>query len=222
MKRTIAVLPVLLVAVGLAVAAAAAPAPTSPAPATPPVAPNNYVLGPGDQIQITVFDAPDLSRTVTITPDGTIDLPLINSVHAAGKTASQLEADLTARYAKYLRAPSVSVSVLQFHHASHIYVMGEVQRPGRYDLLGNMTLLDALAAAGGATGNANLDGTRIARVENGKTTSIPVKMNQLMQGKNGAQNLQLQNGDLIYVPRRGMSILEILGIIGGLISSLGL
>lgn len=222
MKRTIAVLSALLTVACLGVGAAAALAPANRAPAAPPAAPANYVLGPGDQIEITVFGAPDLSRTVTITPDGNIQLPLINDVHAAGKTAAQLEAELTTRYARYLKAPSVSISVLQFHHANHIYVMGEVAKPGRYDLLGKMTVLDALSLAGGATDKANLDGTHVARVENGKGKAIPVKVNQLIQGKDPAQNIELQSGDLIYVPPRGLSLMDILRTIGSLLSIVGL
>ena len=199
----------LLVAGGGALAASPSPAP-APGPAqAPPAPPENYRLGVGDQIEINIFGEPDLSRTVSIKPDGLIALPLVDQVKAQGKTVAQLEADLTRLYGKYLRRPSVSVIVRQFR-MDHVYVMGEVSKPGRYDMSEDMTVLDALTAAGGPTDKSNLDGIQLSRVENGKSKSIPVKMNQVVQGKGTAQNLKMQNGDLLYIPRRGMNFLEIL------------
>jgi polysaccharide export outer membrane protein len=198
----------------------AAPTPSSPPTATDLGAPDNYVLGPGDQIEINVFGEPDLTRTVTIKPDGVVALPLVGGVSAAGKTAAQLETELTKLYSKYLRAPSVSVLVRQFQ-MNHIYVMGEVSKPGRYDLTDRMTILDALTLAGGSTEKGNLDGLQLVRVENGKSKAIPIKANQMIQGKNDSQNLKLQNGDLVYIPRRGMNLMDILNSIGILRGVLG-
>jgi polysaccharide export outer membrane protein len=216
--RAAARLGVCLVALLLATAASAGPPPSS---APPSAAPDTYVLGPGDQIEVTVYGEPDLTRTVTIKPDGVIALPLINQVKAAGKTAAQLEADLTRLYARYLKSPSVSVLVRQFQ-PDHVYVMGEVAKPGRYDLTNGMTLLDALTLAGGGTDHANLGGVQVVRHVNGKSTSIPVKADQLLQGKNNAPNLPLENNDLVYVPRRGLTLLDILHEIGILRGVLGI
>lgn len=228
MKRSIAILSVLflLATAGGALAASSSPAPAPGAPppgtpAQPSAPPENYVLGVGDQIDVNVFGEPDLSRSVTIKPDGIVALPLINQVKAGGKTIPQLEAELTRMYAKYLRSPSVLVIVRQFR-MPRVYVMGEVSKPGRYDLLEDMSVLDALTAAGGATDKGNLDGLQLARVENGKSKAIPIKMDQVVQGKDAKQNLKLQNGDLVYVPRRGMTLLEILQSIGALKVVLGL
>jgi len=187
--------------------AAAAP-PTSPAPPTagPPA---DYVFGAGDQIDVTVFGQPDLTTTATIRPDGLIDLALIGQVKAGGKTVAQLEAELTRLYAVYLKKPRVSVAARQFQ-MNHIYIMGEVAKPGRYDLTANMTILDAVTLAGGPTERANLDGTHISRNEGGKSKTIAVKVKALEEGKDGAQNVTLQTGDLVFVPRRGMNLLEIM------------
>jgi polysaccharide export outer membrane protein len=212
-----AILCALLLLVSLTDGSMAASVPAAPRPA----APDNYVLGPGDQIEVDVFGEPDLTRMVTIKPDGVIALPLINQVTAAGKTAAQLEAELTRMYAKYLKTPSVAVLVRQFR-MNPVYVMGEVSKPGRYDLLYDMTFLDALTLAGGATDKANLDGAQLVRVENGKSTAIPIKANQMIQGKAQTPNLKLQTGDLIYVPRRGLGIMDILNNIGLLRVILGL
>ena len=222
MKAGIATLSVLVLLIAsLADCSTAAAPPPPPATSTSTTTPDNYVLGNGDQIEIDVLGEPDLSRTVTIKPDGIISLPLINQVKVMGKTVSQLEAELVRMYSKYLKAPTVSVLVRQFR-VNPIYVMGEVSKPGRYDLTYEMTFLDALTLAGGATGKANLDGAQIVRVENGKSKAIPIKANQVIQGKEATQNLKLQSGDLIYVPQRGMGIMDILNNIGLLRLILGL
>lgn len=215
--RAALLLGTLLVA-GLSPGTIAAPLPASPgsapsAPKTSPAAPDNYILAAGDQIEITVFGEPDLTRTVSIKPDGVIALPLIDQVKASGKTAAQLEAELARLYSRYLKKPSISVIVRQFR-MNRVYVMGEVAKPGRYDLSDDMTLLDALTLAGGPTDKGNLDALQVGRMENGKSKAIPIKAEQLIQAKGGAKDLKLQNGDLIYVPRRGMNFLEVLQQIG--------
>lgn len=214
---------VLLVAslIGGATAAplAASPAPATPGPKASPAAPDHYVLATGDQIEVTIFGEPDLSRTVSIKPDGVIALPLVNQVKASGKTAAQLEAELTRLYSKYLRNPSISVIVRQFR-MDRVYVMGEVSKPGRYDLTDDMTVLDALTLAGGPTDKGNLDGLQVSRMVNGKSKAIPIKAGQVIQGTDMTKNLKLQNGDLVYVPRRGMNFLDVLQQIGFLRSVL--
>lgn len=218
MKPRITILAALLLVTSLVNGPTAAPAQTT---RTSLAVPDSYVLGPGDQIEINVFGEPDLSRTVTIKPDGIIALPLVNQVKAAGRTAAQLEAELTRMYAKYLKAPSISVLVRQFR-MNPIYVMGEVSKPGRYDLTYDMTFLDALTLAGGATDKANLDGTQLVRLDNGKNKAIPLQANRMIQGKDATPNVKLQPGDLIYVPRRGLGIIDILNNIGLLRLVLGL
>lgn len=217
-RRLLPLLFALLLVASLIRGATAAPLATPQGPATPapkasPAAPDNYVLAPGDQIEITIFGEPDLSRTVAIKPDGVIALPLVDQVKASGKTAAQLEVELARLYSKYLRKPSISVIVRQFR-MDRVYVMGEVSRPGRYDVTDDTTVLDALTLAGGPTDKGNLDGLQVSRTENGKSKTIPIKVDQLIQGKDGAKNLKLQNGDLVFVPRRGMNLLEVLQQIG--------
>ena len=218
MKQSTAILAVLLWIVSLVDGLTAAPAQP---PQTNPAVPDNYILGPGDQIEIIVFGEPDLTRTVTIKPDGVVALPLVNQVTATGRTAAQLETELTRLYSKYLKMPSISVLVRQFR-MNPIYVMGEVSKPGRYDLTYEMTFLDALTLAGGGTDKANLDGAQLVRAENGKSKAIPIQANQMIQGKAATPNLKLQPGDLIYVPRRGLGIMDILNNIGILRMLLGL
>lgn len=126
MRSIITTLSTVLLVLNMTTGALAAPS-TGPA-AAPAVAPDNYVLGAGDQIEVTVFGQPDLTTTAAIRPDGMIALPLVKEVKAAGKTAAQLETVLTRLYGKYLRAPSISIAVRQFR-MNHIYVMGEIVKP---------------------------------------------------------------------------------------------
>ncbi len=372
MKYSIVFLTMCVLLACLAVDSAAAPA-TKPAS---PVAPEGYVLGPGDQIDIQVYGESDLSRTVTVKPDGHAALPLVDEVKVAGKTTAQLEAELTKMYSKFLKAPliTVTVSQLRVDHISllgqvghpgdyqlrpgqgmfellasaggpttradlakavvirgkaetinvdlldaiakskppdvkleagdvlfipetdrRIVALGEVGHPGPYDLLEgqrlsdllaaaggvnpkaattkafivrngtqmpidlkrvmagdvaanvalkpgdmvivpeskdrvlvmglvskpgpyeyteNMTIIDAIAAAGGTAEKANLAGAQIVRLEGGKTKSIPVKADQAMNGKDLSQNITLQSGDMVYIPQRGMNFMDVINTIG--------
>src|SRR6202022_498528 len=128
MRRWLTALYAGVVLFALAGGAFGAPA-TSPAPKS--VAPASYVLGPGDEIDVQVYGDQELSRSLMIKPDGTIALPLINEVRAAGKTTAQLETDLVKMYAKYVKTPLVTVVVRQLR-VDRIYLLGQVARPGDY------------------------------------------------------------------------------------------
>jgi protein involved in polysaccharide export with SLBB domain len=95
-----------------------------------------------------------------------------------------------------------------------VVVLGMVAKPGPYDLSENMTLIDAIAVAGGTTDKANLGGAQLIRLENGKPKATQLKADLVMQGKDVAGNVQLRDGDLLYIPERGMTIFEILSQIG--------
>lgn len=95
-----------------------------------------------------------------------------------------------------------------------IVVLGAVGKPGPYDLTENMTLIDALAAAGGTTDKSDLGGAQLIRLENGKPKATPLKADLLMQGKDLAANVQLRDGDLVYIPQRGMTFFEVLSTVG--------
>jgi protein involved in polysaccharide export with SLBB domain len=95
-----------------------------------------------------------------------------------------------------------------------VLVMGTVAKPGPYDYAENMTIIDAIAAAGGSTDKSNLRGVQVVRAVNGKEQNIPVKADLAMNGKDLSQNIKLQSGDLVYVPQRGMNLLEIINTLG--------
>lgn len=175
----------LLAALGLAVAA--------PVFAQQPQ--ETYLLGPGDTIDVVVFGEADLTRTVTIKPDGNIALPLLGEVRAAGKTTAQLAADLGRLYARYLRAPSISVSVREFR-VERIYILGQVSRPGEYQLRPGLGIMELLANAGGPTTRADLAKVVVIR---GRTEAVQLNILEAL-ARNRNPDVRLLAGDVLFVP----------------------
>ena len=165
-----------------------------PADATPP----DYVLGSDDQLHITVWKETDFTVTLPVRPDGKISLPLINDIQAAGLTPMQLRVSITAKLKKYIADPRVTVVVTAMN-SRRVFVSGEVLHTGAMPLLPNMTMLQALAAAG-FTQFANLKGIYVLRMENGKQVRIPFNYRQVIKGNHPEQNIPLRPGDTVVVP----------------------
>ena len=165
------------------------------APATRHPAPDTYVLGPGDTIDVQIFGEPDLTRAIMIKPDGTIALALLGEVKAAGKTTEQLQAELTKLYSKYLKAPSISVAVQGFR-IDRVYLLGQVQRPGEIELRPNVGLLELLATAGGPTNRADLAKAVVIR---DKTETIKLDLFNAL-AKNRDPDVKLRAGDVLFIP----------------------
>src|SRR5215468_5091312 len=123
----------------------AVPAPSTSATA---VVDADYKIGPQDVLRIDVWKEPDISRTIPVRPDGKISLPLLNDVQASGLTALELAASIREGLSKFLNNPQVTVTVTDIN-SRHIYITGEVNRPGSFPLLPAMTVLQALSGAGG-------------------------------------------------------------------------
>lgn len=159
----------------------------------------NYVIGPQDIVDVSVWKEPDLSRSVPVRPDGKISLPLLNDVQASGLTPDQLGAKITSDLAKYMTNPQVTVIVSQIN-SQRIYILGEVTRAGSFTLLPNMTVLQALSDAGGLTTFANAKKIYVLRQDNGKQQKIPFNYKDVISGKAPSQNVELRSGDTIIVP----------------------
>jgi len=172
---------------------------TSSKPATPPTVDADYKIGPQDLIRIDVWKEPDISRTIPVRPDGKISLPLLNDVQASGLTAMQLASSLRESFAKYLNNPQVTVTVTEIN-SRRVYITGEVNRAGAIPLLPNMTVLQALASAGGFTQFAKLKNIYVLRTENGKQEKHPFNYKEVVKGNLAEQNIPLQPGDVIVVP----------------------
>jgi polysaccharide biosynthesis/export protein len=163
------------------------------------VADPNYVIGPQDVVDISVWKEPDLSRSVPVRPDGKISLPLVNDVQAAGLTPAQLGAQITSNLSRYVTNPQVTVIVSQIN-SQRIYILGEVTRAGSYTLLPEMTVLQALSDAGGFTAFANSKKIYVLRQDSGKQQKIPFNYKDVVSGKDSGQNIALKAGDTIIVP----------------------
>jgi polysaccharide biosynthesis/export protein len=191
----------------LIVSCASAPTP-APAPApTAATAENkgtdsNYVIGPGDTLEVFVWRNPELTVTVPVRPDGKISTPLVEDMVAVGKTPPQLARDMEKVLSEYVRAPKVNIIVTTAASAfSLVKVVGQVQHPSALPYREGMRVLDAILAVGGLTQFASGNHARIVRVENGKETIIPVKAADLVNSGDVKQNALLKPGDVLVVPQ---------------------
>jgi len=187
---------------GLAVAgqedARPAPAVAGPAPGVAAAASTvpGYVIGLGDVLRIVVWKEPDLTGDVTVRPDGMVTVPLVGDVMAAGRVPSQLAATLVGGFQQFLEGPRVTVTVVQAVSA-RIYVVGQVMRPGEFPLSGHLTVLKALALAGGFKDFARTDGIVVVREDQ---TVLSFNYKRVAEGRDVTQNVLLQAGDTIVVP----------------------
>jgi polysaccharide export outer membrane protein len=159
---------------------------------------SDYVLGSDDQLHITVWNETNLTETVPVRPDGKISVPLINDVQAAGLTPMELRESITEKLKKYIADPRVTVVVTAMN-SRRVFVSGEVVHTGAIPLLPNMTMLQALAAAG-FTQFANLKGIYVLRMENGKQVKLPFNYKEVIKGNHPEQNIMLKPGDTVVVP----------------------
>jgi polysaccharide export outer membrane protein len=160
---------------------------------------DHYALRPGDVVQISVWKETDLQADVLIRPDGGISFPLAGSLQAAGHTVAELTAELETRIRKFIPDAVVTVTVKNAA-GNRIYVLGKVNRPGDFPLIGPIDVMQALTLAGGATPFADLNGIRILRREGEHQTSIRFRYGDISRGRKLDQNILLQNGDTVVVP----------------------
>jgi len=158
-----------------------------------------YRIGPQDVIHIEVWKEPDVSRSVPVRPDGKISMPLLNDVQAAGLTSMELAASIRDGLSKFMTNPQVTVTVSEVN-SRRIYVTGEVAHQGAQTLLPNMTVLQAISAAGGLTQFAREKKIYIVRTVDGKQVSYPFDYKGALSGKHPETNILLQGGDMIVVP----------------------
>jgi polysaccharide export outer membrane protein len=171
---------------------------TGDAPVQAPAA--SYLLGPGDVVDVMVWRDEALSRTVVISPDGTINLPLAGEVPAEGRTLAELKSDLEKRLAVYVPDPVLSLDVKQ-SNSMQVYVIGKVNNPGRFLISSNINVLQALAMAGGLNPFADKDDIRILREQPaGGTRSFAFDYEKVLRGRQLDQNIRLQRGDVVVVP----------------------
>jgi len=185
------------------VAVPAAPPTRSPvvpedASADQPLPAPEYVLQRGDNINIKVFNRPELNESVVIRPDGRVTVMLLDEIEAAGLTPARLDALITERYATYFKDPQVSIIVTSFTNQK-VFVGGEVLRPGLLKMEGNLTLLGALFQAGGPIGTARLDSVVLLR-DSGQGHPVATKIDVKNLLKAQGEDIELMPFDVVYVP----------------------
>lgn len=156
-----------------------------------------YVINPGDQVSIEVYQNNQLTRSTTVRPDGQITLPLVNDVPAAGLTVTQFQTRLTERLKSFLRDPVVSISITQFSE-KRIYLQGEVRQAAAFTYRGDMYLLQAIALSGGMTALAEGCAV-IVRQKGAEFLRYSVVLEPLIMGQSMKENIALQPNDVITI-----------------------
>jgi polysaccharide export outer membrane protein len=178
---------------------AAATVPT-PAPQDPAVG-ANYLIGPGDTLQIFVWRNTELTATVPVRPDGKISTPLVEDMIAVGKTPSQLARDIEGVLAEFIRSPQVNVIVtVPISAFSQVQVIGQVTTPQSLAYRQGMRVLDVILATGGLAPFAAGNRAKIVRKVDGKEVTLKVKLANLVNKGDMTQNLELRPGDVLVVP----------------------
>jgi polysaccharide export outer membrane protein len=164
---------------------------------------DDYIVGPGDVLRITVYDNDDLKTTVRITEDGFIVMPLLGQVKVGGLKTSDISADLSRKLADgYVVNPQVNIFIEEFRSKKAV-ALGHVNKPGLIELRGTTNFLELLSQAGGLKEEAG-DTATIKRTQGGKQEVIVVNIKSLVEGGDVSQNLPIQDGDTIYISKGGM------------------
>lgn len=171
-----------------------------PAPASAAVD-YNYIIGPGDSLNIVVWRNPELSQTVPVRPDGKIAAPLLENIVAMGKDPSALARELEKELSKFIRDPVVTVIVTSFvgPYSEQIRVVGEAAKPQVLAYKQKMTLLDVMIAVGGVTDFADGNGASIYRQSEGKQYSVRIK--DLVKRGDISANVEMRPGDVLIIPQ---------------------
>jgi polysaccharide export outer membrane protein len=176
--------------------------PPTPSQATAKAVGNDYIIGPGDVLEVFVWRNPELTVTVPVRPDGKISTPLVENMVAIGKTPQQLARDMEVVIAEYVRSPKVNIIVTTAASAfSLVKVVGQVAHPQALPYREGMTVLDAILAVGGLGQFASGNRARIVRVEKGQQTTIHVKLADLVNSGDVRENMPLKPGDVLVVPQ---------------------
>jgi polysaccharide export outer membrane protein len=162
----------------------------------------NYVIGPGDQLQLFVWKSPELSTTATVRPDGKISIPLIEDIQAAGRTPTSLGHDIRDRLAEYVHDPIVTVMPMLFvgPFDHQIRVIGEAVKPRAFSYRADMTVLDVMIEVGGLTTFAAGNRAEIVRKVDGKQEILTVRLDSLVKDGDVTANVPMVAGDILIIP----------------------
>ena len=173
-----------------------------PAPPTAAEAEYNYVIGPGDMVDIVVWRNPELSKSVPVRPDGKITTPLVEDLPALGKDSSTLARDIEKALGKFIRDPIVTVVVTTFvgPYSEQVRVVGEAAEPQALPYVQKMTLLDVMTKVGGITEFADGNGATILRTAEGNK-QYSVRLKDLLKRGDVSANVEIRPGDVLIIPQ---------------------
>lgn len=192
---------------------------------------NEYKIGVNDILEIRVYEEPDLSKTTRVASDGTISFPLLGDIKTAGLTARELEKNLTELLARdYLVNPHVSVFVKEY---AKISILGQVVKPGTYEIKGGLTLTQAISMAGGFTDIADTSKVSLIRVVAGEKETNEIDLGQILERSapdieiNGNDTIIVSEGGQVFVVgqvtrpgayrlKRGLTVVDVISLAGGL------
>ena len=164
--------------------------------------PHDYLIGPGDNVNIIVWRNPEISMSVPVRPDGKITTPLVEDLPASGKTSTKLARDIEETLSKYIQQPVVTVIVTQFigPYSEQIRVIGEAAQPQALAYREKMSLMDVLIAVGGITDFAAGNRARIIRHVDGEQQQFRVRLNDLIRDGDISANVPMVQGDVLVIP----------------------
>ena len=162
----------------------------------------DYLIGPGDQLEIFVWRNPELTQSVPVRPDGKISVPLVEDLPAADKTATQLAREIEHALSKFVRDPLVTVIVSDFQgvYQTQVRVVGQATTPQALPYRDNMTLLDVMIAVGGLTEFAAGNRSKLVRTVDGQTVQATVRLEDLIRDGDISANVPVAPGDVIIIP----------------------
>jgi len=158
-----------------------------------------YAIGPRDLLEIKVFELPAFDQTVRVSENGTITLPLIGNVQVGGLTKEKIEKKLAELLDKYVKKAQVSVFIKEYQ-SSRVAIIGAVEKPGMYELVGRQTLLQMISQAGGFKENAANEIYVLREGQDGNTASISIDLEDLLLNGNQKLNIPIQSNDVINIP----------------------
>jgi polysaccharide export outer membrane protein len=163
---------------------------------------SEYLIGPGDTLQIFVWGHPDLSVTVPVRPDGRVSTPLIDDLEAVGKTPTQLKGEMEQILSEFIRTPQVNVIVQKFvgTFANQIRVLGQAAQPRAVAYREEMTLLDVMTEVGGLTKFAAGNRSRVIRMVDGESKEYRVRLDDLLNRGKVKENMLMSPGDVVIIP----------------------
>lgn len=159
----------------------------------------DYILNAGDELEVSVWKEQDLTQKVIVRPDGKFSVPLAGEISGAGRTILQVQGDITTKLSKFIPEPVVTVTLTGLQ-GNQIYVIGQVLKPGAFVMNPRLTVVQALAVAGGMTPFAALDDIIVLRNSGGAQKTIKFRYTDVNKGRNLEQNIRLEAGDVIIVP----------------------